>query len=130
MDELTFALVPLGGEGVQHGHEFGVGLVLVHCAQVSDHQVRQAQRLAPGAADLHNCKVDLLAHLVLDTVVLWDQAWQLLTEHHRDWSRLLGQRSRCAKPENVTSLCHDHSVRIASRYLNCFVLVELALLEY
>ena len=69
---LTFALVPLGGEGVQHGHKLGVGLVLVHCAQVGDHQVRQAQCLAPGATDLHNCKVDLLAHLVLNAIMLWD----------------------------------------------------------
>ena len=69
---LTFTLVPLGGEGVQYSHEFGVGLVLIHCAQISDHQVRQTQRLAPGTADLHNSKVDLLTHLVLHAIVLWD----------------------------------------------------------
>ena len=126
---LTFALVPLGGEGMQYSHELGVGLVLVDSTQVSDHQVRQTQRLAPGAADLHNCKVNLLAHLVLDAVVLGDETRQSLAEHHLDWGRLLGQTPRCAEPQDVASFSHDHSMRIARRYLNCFVLVKLALLK-
>ena len=127
---LTFSLIPVAREAFKYVANLAVVFFLVDCSQVCDHQVSHADCLAPGARNFDGGEIDLRADRISMLVMACKERGKLLFEVHEKWGRLTLQCSRRTEPQNFTALLsHDHRMRVSCSYLDCLVLVHLALLD-